>query len=46
MTSTSEHDRLTARGYSDGHAAGTWVVDGNTTDETCHNPVQRRKEHQ
>jgi len=30
----SERDRIEARGYSDGNAAGSWVTDGNTRTET------------
>jgi hypothetical protein len=31
----SERDQLEARGHADRKAAGTWVIDGNTSDDTC-----------
>lgn len=29
------------RGYADGTDAGTWVIDGNTSDETCRKMLAR-----
>lgn len=33
-----------AQGYEDGSAAGSWVIDGNTTDETCRTLLEQDEE--
>lgn len=35
IRAAGEEIRIRARGADDGRAAGSWVVDGNTSDETC-----------
>jgi hypothetical protein len=40
MWTTNTYDDAEKRGYEDGKAAGSWVVDGNTTSETAAKIVQ------